>query len=179
MTDKLPDNLRVEDEPIFGKVNCNDATMRTVGRVRLSLDLMENLECDYPFDVLPNEGLASSGRGIFHLEEYGVLFHELDLPYKEEIYPWHTQWISVPTEFVDRDDLSGNTVVYAPSEGLYIGMTTLKPDRSESDVEIWNESGDIIYSCSSYDIGLFEVPDEVLFELLPEEYNSDIASQSI
>jgi hypothetical protein len=177
MTNKLPDTVDVKDEPMYGAINCNDATERSVGQIRMSIEVLRELDVDYPFDVLPNEGLSTAGNDIFRLGEYGMVFHELDLSYTEEIYPWHTQWISVPDTEFEFEELYGDTVMYAPKEGLYIG-SILKEDK-EKFVNVWDTSGDLKATVEGVDVGFFEIPDQVISELLPEQYNSDLVSQSI
>lgn len=174
----LPDTVTVEDEPLFDGVNCNDACIRTIGQVRLSPDLIQEIDFEYPFDVLPNEGFLSSGRDIFRLGEYGVLFHELDLSYTGEVYPWRTVWVSIPSTSVEKDNLYGDTVLYSPQQGLYMGMCKERPELM--DVNIWDEEdGTSTYTCEKSDIGFFEIPDEVLVEMIPEEYSPNLVSQSI
>lgn len=177
MSNKLPQTVDVKDEPIYGSVNCNDATARSVGQVRVSIEVIQGLDVDYPFDVLPNEGLSTAGNDIFRLGEYGMVFHELDLSYTEGIYPWHTQWITIPESEFKYEELYGDTVMYAPKEKMYIGAV-LEEDQ-EKVVKVWDENRDVQATVEGVDVGFFEVPDEVLSELLPEEYNSDLVSQSI
>lgn len=167
-------DISVFDEPLFKDVGCNDGAKRSIGRVRLTVDIVKEIETDYPFDVLPNESMSSSGYNTFNLSEYGVISHELDLPHQEGMYPWHTMWITLPVEQVGVEDSYGDTVLYAPEEDIYCGLV-----GSNRDVEFWTESGETIHKCEYEDVGFFEIPDEVLVEVLPEKYNSKLTSQSI
>lgn len=176
-TTGLPETVRVDDEPIYKNLKCNDGGKREFGRIRVSESVLDELECDYPYDVLATEGMYSSGKNVFALDEYGLLVHETNLSSEEDIYPWHTQWVIAPSECADRTDITDEAILYSPSEGLYIGHC--KIEEMSWTVTVWDEDGETVHTCKPGEISVHEVPDEVIRDILPEEYTSDLVSTSI
>lgn len=155
--------------------------MRDFGSVRIPPTILEGIPIDFPFDVLPDVAPKFEGESPFHLgleSEYRVYQLVSDLNYSG-------LWSSIPIELEENINFSvfpntdtlAPTLLYNPTEN--ISLIEREIDRDIHYLVYDYSQGEFTNTIESGIIRFFDVPDEVLIEIIPDTHTPDIVSQTI
>lgn len=197
---EIPSEQGIEQfDPLYHNVLCQDGEERDVGGVRLPPRVLEEISADYPEDVLPVDIPAIEGVSPFELNKFDQLtiYEAVDFTNGHQLHG--SLWTAILTENLDLP-FGDKTEVDYQASGLLIGsfpefydvnqMSLYCPDTELAAMErldtehteyiIYDFSKESIVRALDFnELDFYDVPDDVLLELLPEKYNSEVVSNTI
>lgn len=197
-------NLVLEDEveqqdPLYETVGCQDGKERSTGGVRVAPDVIELLDTDYPDSVLPTDTPSIQGISPFSMVEENefIVYESADFTDGHKLHG--NLWVSIQVNNLgirsgyDEVDYQPDEVIVGSDPDLYEvdQMALYCPEKDIAAMERLDVEGEIefiIYDFTKEKIvrnvqfsGLdfYDVPDTILLESLPEEYNPEVVANNI
>lgn len=198
-------DLVLEDEiehcnPIYRNVGCRDGEERCTGGVRIPPDILDKIDADFPESYLPTDTPAVQGLSPFSMVEENqfAVFESADFTDGHSLHA--KLWTSIQVHNLDLlsegtdkgDDEPAGVFVGSSPERYDVDKMALYCPRldiaaferinlgGEPDYIIYDFSADeFTRSIRSSGLDFYDVPDEVLMKILPEEYNPDVVANSL
>lgn len=170
-------------EPPLNEIQCKDGEMRDFGGVRIPPTIVGEIPIDYPGDVLPDVAPRFEGEPPFYLGKEGK--HRVYQSTSTDGYYANKLWTVVPIEFeenipleyIPETDEIAPSLLYNPDENISLVERSIRGNPHllvyEHDIDGFTETLDIDL------VRFFDVPDSILLQLLPDEYNSELVSHTI
>lgn len=176
------EEIVVKETPLFGKIYCTDGVHRTSGRLRVDPIVIEKTDFEYPFEKLANQPPTAEGIEMFNFNEFGLVFNELHLAPNTDKYTWDTLWLTTPKEYKEDHlpqplEKYSTSAFYAPTERMY-AISYVQEDRTRK-IELIDLTSGTVEQFGLTELSFFEVPDQILYDALLDEYSSVITTQLI
>lgn len=197
----LPNDGNVEfEDSLYERVACQDGVERSTGSVKVTPSVLDALEAEYPKDSLPTDVPSVDTVSPFSLgEEEQFTVYESD-NFTEENRLEGALWTAIQTNrlgITSEDEVE----IHKEPNGVVVGsfprfydvkeMSLYCPELDYAVMEAYNQEGptkyliydfctdQIEYTINWSRLNFYDVPDEILMEMLPEEYNTGIVSHEI